>query len=108
MLIAIAHFIEDDEEALTATAGSSTSCPPAAEDAEILVLRHQITVLERQLSKQRVRFTSSDRASPAPPLHRLPQNVLPGHGCWCARTRYCAGTTTWSHTATRPLPNQVP
>ncbi|WP_093273990.1 hypothetical protein [Saccharopolyspora shandongensis] len=30
-------------------------------DAEILVLRHQITVLERQLGKQRVRFTPSDR-----------------------------------------------
>jgi hypothetical protein len=29
-------------------------------DAEILALRHQITVLERQLGKQRVRFTPTD------------------------------------------------
>jgi hypothetical protein len=31
-------------------------------DAEILVLRHQITVLERQLNGERVRFTVHDRA----------------------------------------------
>lgn len=30
-------------------------------DAEILVLRHQITVLERQLDGTRVRFTAPDR-----------------------------------------------
>ncbi|MFJ7495865.1 hypothetical protein ACIQZB_32725 [Streptomyces sp. NPDC097727] len=29
---------------------------------EILALHHQITVLERQLSGQRVRFTPTDRA----------------------------------------------
>jgi putative transposase len=45
-------------------------------DAEILVLRHQITVLERQLGKQRVRFTPSDRAFLAALLHRLPREVL--------------------------------
>jgi hypothetical protein len=31
-------------------------------DAEILVLRHQITVLQRQLGKERVRFDPTDRA----------------------------------------------
>ncbi|GAX58235.1 hypothetical protein [Streptomyces olivochromogenes] len=31
-------------------------------DAEILALRHQITVLVRQLSGQRVRFNECDRA----------------------------------------------
>jgi hypothetical protein len=31
-------------------------------DAEILALRHQISVLERQLSGQRVQFTAGDRA----------------------------------------------
>ncbi|MET8454688.1 helix-turn-helix domain-containing protein [Streptomyces sp. NPDC005209] len=45
-------------------------------DAEILALRHQITVLERQLGKQRVRFTPTDRAFLAARLHRLPRHVL--------------------------------
>ena len=31
-------------------------------DAEILALRHQITVLERQLGEKKVRFTAPDRA----------------------------------------------
>ncbi|WP_235883348.1 hypothetical protein [Saccharopolyspora elongata] len=47
-----------------------------AKDIEILALRHQITVLERQLGKQRVRFTPADRAFLAALLHRLPQNLL--------------------------------
>ncbi|MEV4451712.1 MULTISPECIES: hypothetical protein [Streptomyces] len=41
-------------------------------DAEILALRHQITVLERQLGTGKVRFTPRDRAFPAAPLNRLP------------------------------------
>ncbi|MEU5733653.1 integrase core domain-containing protein [Streptomyces antimycoticus] len=45
---------------------------------EILALRHQIVVLERQLGKDRVRFTSSDRAFLAALLHRLPVDVLRG------------------------------
>ncbi|MDL4821115.1 integrase core domain-containing protein [Actinomadura opuntiae] len=45
-------------------------------DAEILVLRHQITVLERQLDGARVRFTGPDRALLAALLHRLPRGVL--------------------------------
>ncbi|MFA1551890.1 integrase core domain-containing protein [Actinomadura chokoriensis] len=47
-----------------------------AKDAEILVLRHQITVLERQLDGARVRFTGPDRALLAALLHRLPRGVL--------------------------------
>ena len=40
-------------------------------DAEILALRHQITVLQRQLGSSKVRFASADgglprRAAPAP------------------------------------------
>jgi len=46
------------------------------EEAEILVLRHQITVLERQLGKETIRFTPSDRAFLAALLHRLPLHVL--------------------------------
>ncbi|MGW7419076.1 integrase core domain-containing protein [Streptomyces sp. NPDC054813] len=45
-------------------------------DAEILALRHQITVLQRQLGKEKVRFTPSDRAFLAALLNRLPVEVL--------------------------------
>jgi hypothetical protein len=47
-----------------------------AKDAEILALRHQIMVLERQLHGQKVRFTPADRAFLAALLHRLPRDVL--------------------------------
>jgi transposase InsO family protein len=47
-----------------------------AKDAEILALRHQITVLERQLQGAKVRFTPADRAFLAALLHRLPRDVL--------------------------------
>jgi putative transposase len=45
-------------------------------DAEILVLRHQITVLERQLGTTRPWFSGSDRAFLAALLHRLPWDVV--------------------------------
>jgi putative transposase len=45
-------------------------------DVEILALRHQLTVLERQLGKDKVRFDASDRALLAALLHRLPRDVL--------------------------------
>jgi putative transposase len=45
-------------------------------NTEILALRHQITVLERQLGKERVRFTAGDRALLAALLHLLPRDVL--------------------------------
>jgi hypothetical protein len=45
-------------------------------DAEILVLRHQIAVLERHLHGEKVRLTSADRALLAALLHRLPRDVL--------------------------------
>src|SRR6201985_3441770 len=44
-------------------------------DMEILALRHQITVLERQLGKTRPRFCPGDRAFLAALLHRLPRGV---------------------------------
>jgi putative transposase len=47
-----------------------------AKDAEILALRHQIMVLERQMHGQKVRFTPADRALLAALLHRLPRDVL--------------------------------
>jgi hypothetical protein len=45
-------------------------------DAEILALRHEITVLEHQLGKARSRFDPSDRAFLAALLHRLSRDVL--------------------------------
>ena len=45
-------------------------------EVEILALRHQITVLERQLGKIRPRFCPGDRAFLAALLHRLPRDVL--------------------------------
>jgi putative transposase len=45
-------------------------------DTEILALRHQITVLERQLGGERVRFFPSDRVFMAALLHRLPLEAL--------------------------------
>jgi putative transposase len=45
-------------------------------DTEILVLRHQIAVLQRQLSDTRVRFNPADRALLAALLHRLPRHTL--------------------------------
>ncbi|MFI6475770.1 hypothetical protein ACIBL5_36720 [Streptomyces sp. NPDC050516] len=45
-------------------------------DVEIVDLRHQVTVLERQLSGQRVRFETSDRVFPAALLQGLPTQVL--------------------------------
>ena len=45
-------------------------------DAEILALRHQLSVLQRQLSPDRVRFTPGDRALLAVLLHQIPRDVL--------------------------------
>jgi putative transposase len=45
-------------------------------DVEILALRHQITVLQRQLGTNRPRFSPADRAFLAALLHWLPRDVL--------------------------------
>jgi transposase InsO family protein len=45
-------------------------------DVEILVLRHQVAVLERHLGGRRVRFTGADRALLAALLHRLRPETL--------------------------------
>jgi putative transposase len=46
------------------------------EEMEILALRHQIAVLERQLGTTRPRFCPGDRAFLAALLHRFPGDVL--------------------------------
>jgi hypothetical protein len=45
-------------------------------DIEILALRHQIAVLQRQLGDTKVRFNPADRAILAALLHRLPRPTL--------------------------------
>ncbi|MEU4807192.1 integrase core domain-containing protein [Actinosynnema sp. NPDC023587] len=45
-------------------------------DVEILALRHQITILERQLGDARTPFSPADRAFLAALLHRLPTATL--------------------------------
>ncbi|MFE6160601.1 hypothetical protein ACFQ7F_17015 [Streptomyces sp. NPDC056486] len=45
-------------------------------DAEILALRHQLTVLERQLGADRVQFAPEDRVSLAALLVPLPHKLL--------------------------------
>ncbi|MEU4744734.1 integrase core domain-containing protein [Actinosynnema sp. NPDC023658] len=45
-------------------------------DTEILALRHQIMVLQRQLGDARPRFSPADRAFLAALLHRLPAQAL--------------------------------
>src|SRR5690348_13371017 len=47
-----------------------------AKEAEILALRHQLGVLERQLHGERPRFAPADRTLLAALLHRLPRSVL--------------------------------
>ena len=64
-------------------------------DVEILALRHQITVLERQLGNHRVRFTPGDRAFLAALLHLwVPKTYATRRYSWmtpparsCRRTR---------------------
>ncbi|MFD1045714.1 integrase core domain-containing protein [Kibdelosporangium lantanae] len=45
-------------------------------DIEILALRHQIAVLQRQLGNTKTRFSPADRALLAALLHRLPRQTL--------------------------------
>ena len=45
-------------------------------DTEILVLRHQLAMLQRQLNGQRIRCEPADRAWLAAPLHRVPRPTL--------------------------------
>jgi hypothetical protein len=62
------------DEPVRVTAAPSGERPD--KDIEILALRHQITVLERQLGGTRPRFSSANRAFLAALLHRLPWHVL--------------------------------
>jgi putative transposase len=62
----------DERVRAAATAAMSSQ----EKDAEILALRHQLSVLQRQLGPDRVRFTPADRTLLAALLHGLPRDVL--------------------------------
>ena len=63
-------------------------------DVEILALRHQLTVLQRQLGDQRPRLRPEDRAFLAALLVPLSARRCAGYVCWSARTPSCGGTAT--------------
>ncbi|MEO3780505.1 hypothetical protein ABGB16_27560 [Micromonospora sp. B11E3] len=62
--------------------------------AEILALRHQVIILERQLNGEKVRFTHLTGHGSPPCCTGYPATRCATCGCWSARTRCRAGTGT--------------
>jgi hypothetical protein len=64
-------------------------------DIEILALRHQLTVLQRQLRGQRPHLQPEDRAFLAALLNPLARATLRRLRLLISRTPSCAGIATW-------------
>ena len=62
-------------------------------EVEILVLRHQLAILQRQTPKPA--FTSGDRFLLAGLLHTYPWRSSAASNPWCAPIRSCAGIATY-------------
>ncbi|MFJ6676839.1 hypothetical protein ACIQMJ_37560 [Actinosynnema sp. NPDC091369] len=63
-------------------------------DVEILALRHQLTVLERQLGNARPRFSRGDRRSSRRCCTDSRSMRFVSSDCWSVRRRCCGGTET--------------
>ena len=74
MIGCAATGLSERDERVRVTAAACAS--DRDKDVEILVLRHQLRVLERQLGTARPRFSRCDRAFLAALLHWLPRGVL--------------------------------
>ncbi|WP_447007250.1 hypothetical protein ACRAKI_12605 [Saccharothrix isguenensis] len=73
-------------------------------DTEILSLRHQITVLERQLGDARPRFSPPTGPSSRHCCTDSRRKRFVDSGYWYARRQSCDATATSSPTATQPDP----
>ena len=72
--------------------------------AEILILHHQLAVLQRQ-QLRRPNLNWADRALLTTLLSVIPKaRAARGYGCWLPRTRSCAGTASSSAAAGPPGP----
>jgi putative transposase len=76
----------------------------AWQTAEILILSHQLAILQRRQPCRRLSLNWADRALMAALLGVIPKARRKGCGYWSPRTRSCAGTATSSAAAGPPGP----
>ena len=73
-------------------------------DVEILALRHQITILERHLGRDRPQFSPETGRSSRHCCTDFPSPRFVGSDCWSVRRRCFGGTATSSPAAMQPDP----
>ncbi len=77
-------------------------------DTEILVLRHQIALLQRQLGDTKVRFSPTDRALLAALRHRMPHQALKAPSAGTPRHHSALAPRITPPTPRRSIPTQRP